>query len=551
MAFAGIPPRPFTLGEKISGSVGTLKPAGGGAATEDKAPRDSEATGIIRMIGLSRAEFFHDPAGDPYVTAPVDDHRETYALSSRGYWSWLNHTLYQRTRKSPSKTAMQAATATLAGVARFEGPTYPVHLRVAECAGALWLDLCNPVWQVIRITSKGWEVVTDGPVRFVRTRGMQPLPVPTRRGSLNGLRPFLNVTDKDFQLVIAWLIAGVRPTGPYPALVPTGEQGTAKSTTARVVRRTIDPHRSDLRRPPGNSEDLMISAVNNHVVTLENVSSMPDWLSDDLAALATGGGLSKRGLYTNTEECNLYAQRPLIINGIGQVVTRPDLLDRSLVLQLQVIPDTKRREESEFWPAFDRAHPAILGALLDAVVMALRNHATVRLPQKPRMADFAVWVVAAEPACPWPAGAFLTTYADHTQDAIEAMLDGDPVGDVVRALAPWSGIATELLKELNERTPEAVRWHPKWYSGPRQVADALRRLAPALRRTGIAVTFEKQSHTRRRLIILERTDDAAASGIAGIAAPDAASPDSANVSGLGDRRDRRDRISLVIEKKEG
>jgi len=167
------------------------------------------------------------------------------------------------------------------------------------------------------------------------------------------------------------------------------------------------------------------------------------------------------------------------------------------------------------------------------------------------MADFAVWVTAAESACPWPPGAFLSAYTDNIQDAIEAILDGDPVGDVVRELAPWSGTAKELLKELNDRTPESAKRHPKWYSVPRQVADALRRLTPALRRTGIAVTFDKESHTRRRLIILEPTDDAAAPGIAGIAAPAAASPDSANVSGPGDRGDRRDRISLFKGEKKG
>ena len=186
--------------------------------------------------------------------------------------------------------------------------------------------------------------------------------------------------------------------------------------------------------------------------------------SDDLAALATGGGLSKRALYTDMEESTLNAQRPILLNGIGGVVTRADQLDRSLVLTLPVIQDEHRQEESTFWAAFDRARPAILGALLDAVVMALRNHGSVHLPSKPRMADFAVWAVAAEPVCPWPEGTFLTAYEGHKQDAIEAMLDGHPVGDVVRALAPWTGTAKDLLAELNKRTPEATTTQKSWFS---------------------------------------------------------------------------------------
>ena len=451
-----------------------MAPAGGDAAAEEKVKPDSQATQFIRVLGLTGAEFFHTEAGDLYATVPVNDHKETYPLNSPAYRVWMNHAVYVLTkRKSPSTSALQEATNTLAGMARFEGQTHPVSVRVAECEGALWLDLGDPNWRVVRISEEGWTVVASGPVRFVRPGGMRALPMPTRGGSLLDLRPFVNVADKDFQFVVAWQIAALRPTGPYPLLAFTGEQGTAKSSAARVARRTIDPHRSDLRRPPRNTEDLMVSAVNNHVVALENVSSIPDWLSDDLAALATGSGLSKRALFKDAEECILQAQRPILINGIGQVVTRPDLLDRSLMLQLQVIQDTERREESEFWPAFDRAHPAILGALLDAVVMALRNHRKVQLPYKPRMADFAVWMVAAEPACPWPNGTFLAAYASHKQDAIEAMLDGNPLGDAVRALAPWTGTATDLLAELNRLTPEALTRRKSCFSVPRQVSDAL------------------------------------------------------------------------------
>ena len=521
---------------------------GSGAGDGDENTRVSDATQIVQMAQLVGAELFHTVAGAPYVTVPVGDHRETYGLRARTCLAWLSQIVYATTSRCPSSTALAAATNTLAGIAVFDGPVRRVDVRIAEDEGALWLDLGDPAWRVVRITPEGWDVRAGGSARFRRPPGMLALPVPTRGGSLLDLRPFVNVADEDFLLVCAWEIAALRPTGPYPVLVLTGEAGAAKSSTARAVRRTIDPHESDLRRPPRNTADLMIDAVNNRVVALENVSSLPTWLSDDLAALATGGGLSKRALYTDSEECVLGAQRPILLNGIGRIVTRADLLDRSLLLTLPAIQDEDRQAESEFWAAFRQAHPAILGALLDAVVMALRNHAGVHLPRKPRMADFAVWMVAAEPACPWSAGTFLSAYAGYTQDAIEALLDGDPVGDVVRTLAPWTGTATDLLAEVTRQAPEHVTKRPDWFSVPQQVSDALRRLIPALRKTGIAVTFSKESHTRRRLITLALIDDAAAvgiAGIAGIAAPDAASPDSTNDSGPGDRGDRRDRISLV------
>ena len=240
----------------------------------------------------------------------------------------------------------------------------------------------------------------------------------------------------------------------------------------------------------------MIAATNGHVVAFDNLSRLPGDLSDNLAVLATGGGFAVRQLYTNRDEEIFQAQRPIILNGIGQVATRGDLLDRAIVVTMPPIPEELRRDEATFWREFHRVRPRILGALLDAMSCGLRRLPAVHLKRKPRMADFAMWSVAVEPACPWTDGVFLDAYAGNRQGAVEATLDGDPVADVVRALAPWSGTATALLAELNKRSPENVTKRKDWFSRPRQVSDALRRLAPALRRVGVDVTFKK-SGTRR------------------------------------------------------
>lgn len=109
-------------------------------------------------------------------------------------------------------------------------------------------------------------------------------------------------------------------------------------------------------------------------------------------------------LYSDAEEQIFDAQRPTILNGIPTAATRPDLTERAIVLTLPLIRDEKRQTEAEFWCAFDRALPPILGALLTAVSTALAGVSMVSLTRKPRMVDFATWAVAAEPACPWPAG---------------------------------------------------------------------------------------------------------------------------------------------------
>ncbi len=355
-------------------------------------------------------------------------------------------------------------------------------------------------------------MITDAPVPFRRPRGILPLPEPIRGGSISELRPFVNVaSDDDFVLVVTWELAALRPRGPYPPLVIIAEQGATKTTMTRILRRLSDPNGSDVRRPPRNTEDLMISATNEHVVAYDNLSRLSEDLSDNLSVLATGGGFAVRQLYTNAEECIFTAQRPIILNGISQIATRGDLLDRAIVITLPPISDEQRKDEATFWREFEQAHPRILGALLDAVVIGLQRVDCVHIERKPRMADFAMWGVATEAGCPWAEGTFLQVYAGNRQGAVEAMLEGDPIADVALKMAPWDGTATEMLAKLNALVPENLTKQRDWITRPRQVSDALRRLAPGLRRIGVDVAFTRSGHGRTRLIKIRRLDASASS----------------------------------------
>ena len=140
----------------------------------------------------------------------------------------------------------------------------------------------------------------------------------------------------------------------------------------------------------------MIAASNGWIISFDNLSHVPSWLSDALCLLATGGGFSTRELYTDSEEVLFDAQRPVILNGIEELASRGDLLDRTIVLYLPSISEEKREPESAFWAAFESARPALLGAFLDVVSGALSRLPDIKLPKKPRLADFAVWATAIE-----------------------------------------------------------------------------------------------------------------------------------------------------------
>lgn len=475
---------------------------------EQSAPRPSQSTLLLQLA--SAAELWHC-GDDAYATVPVGDHFEHWPVRSRRLRTWLSHEYFKAHRCACGSQALADAILSIEGRARFDGSERTAHVRVAEHQGAIYLDLCDMDWRVVKITGTGWSVLPNDavPVRFRRAKAMLTLPDPEPDGTLDDLKQFLNVSsDADFSLVVGWLFGALRPDRPTPVLCINGEQGSAKSTTSRVCRSLVDPNAAPLRCEPREPRDLAIAANNSRVIALDNLSNLPPWLSDALCRLSTGGGFATRMLYENDEEAIFNALRPVLVNGIEEVATRSDLLDRLLRITLPPIPEQKRRTESDMWRDFEAARPKLLGALLSAVSTALRRIDEVRLPSAPRMADFAAWGVAAELSLPWRAGAFMEAYTDNRSEAHELAIETSIVGSATRAFAAqvreWSGTASELLKELNQRRDDNDA--PKgWPSKPHVLSGALRRIAPNLRQVGVHIEFDQRVGRQRTRTITIRT----------------------------------------------
>jgi hypothetical protein len=259
-----------------------------------------------------------------------------------------------------------------------------------------------------------------------------------------------------------------------------------------------------LRSLPRQERDLFIAANNGHVLAFDNLSALPCWLSDTLCRLASGGAFAIRRLYTDQDEVLFDAARPVILNGIEDVVTRPDLADRALFLTLRPISEARRRPEKMLWQEFDVARPRLLGALLDAVTHGLQTLPQVGLDGLPRMADFAVWATACESAV-GPAGSFARSYAVNRRAAIDDAIDADLVATCVRQLmaerGSWAGSATDLLRIGRERTSDGA-WSDRtaWPKTPRALAGRLRRAQTFLRAVGVEITFGREGHAGHRII---------------------------------------------------
>jgi hypothetical protein len=409
----------------------------------------SLATELVELVTNSNAELWHDPTSQqPYITVTIDHHREHYRLDTRAAHDWLARLAHQTLGRVPSGQAVTDAARALSATERYDGAAHSVGVRLAAFGDSLVLDLGDPSWRVVVITPSGWHIEELSPIRFRRPRGMLALPEPVPGGSLNPLRELLQITSEaTWTQLVGWQLGMFAPSGPYPVEMLLGEQGSGKSLLGRFQRGLIDPHMTPLRGPVRDERDLMIAASHAHVVALDNISRIPNWLADSLCRIATGGGFATRALRTDDDEHIIAVTKPVMLTAISAVITRGDLLDRATVISLPTIPESRRRSESTLLAEYEALRPSLLGAELDLVVAALRERAGVKASALPRMADHVLWVMAAEKALGWVPGTYARAYSQQQQDAVEIQLDGDALVHALRHLMAdreiWKGTPTE------------------------------------------------------------------------------------------------------------
>jgi hypothetical protein len=473
-----------------------------------KKEKESPSQQILSLVLKDGTELFHTPEGEPFLTIAVNRHFETRPIGGdrRDFKNFLGKLYYESSGVVASETTINEAISVLIGKARFGAHEHRVHVRIAEHEGCMYFDLADESWRSVKISPEGWEVVATPPVKFRRPSGMLALPVPIPNGNINVLRPFMNLgTEDQWILAIGWLIGCLRPSGPYPILAVGGQHGSSKTTLTKLLKRFIDPVKAPSRSAPKNEHELAISANNALVLTFDNLSKVQPWFSDALCRLATGSGFSTRAYYTDDSERLFESSRPVIINSIHLDITRPDLLDRAIILTLPTIERSRRLPENTFWPRFEAVLPEFLGALFTAVSVAQRRLPEVELSELPRMADFAKWVAAAETAFGWAPGTFIAAYDRNrtitNELALEASVIVQPIEQLISE-SPWEGTATDLHRVLTDQNcVNGQRCVDGLPTNPQKLAEELNRIAPNLRATGINIEFPQTPGSRSRKLI--------------------------------------------------
>lgn len=471
---------------------------------EQESRRTSQATQVLDIF--KDEELFHTPDREAFATVSSGRGSATYSVKSEAFEAMVRQRFYEKHGRAPSEGALQEALGTLSARAQFEGTEHSVFTRVGWDDDNVYLDLANEAGEAVRIGPGGWQVVEQPTVKFRRVATQKPLPVPTEGGDLAMLRPFVNCEDAEFKLILGWLLGCFQPDAPYPHLILQGDQGSGKSTTAKNLVTVLDPKKAPLRSIPRSEGDLLIAANNCLIPTFDNLSGLKQWLSDALCRLSTGGGAGTRTLYSNFDESVLEVRRPVLLTGITDLATAPDLIDRSIICWLPAVPGEDRKSEADC--RLDREpvqHARILGALCSAVSSSLANRESVDETALPRMADFVKFVLAAESHLPSEPGPFLDVYRRNIAQANRVAVESCPVASGVVKLASnldnWSGTATQLLEALeqegyvSERTIASQGWpkNAKWLS------DRLRKAKPALEKLGVRVEFDRKTDRQIRI----------------------------------------------------
>ncbi|MFI6981533.1 ATP-binding protein [Embleya sp. NPDC050154] len=401
----------------------------------------------------------------------------------------------------PSQSALADAMTVLEGIAAATDPI-PVHLRVAGDAELVVIDLGTADGRCVIAEPDGWHVAERAPVLFRRSGAMSPMPEPIRDDvGFAHLRDLLNMDDTTFHQLVAWLVAAWIPHIPHPVLTFKGEQGTGKSKAAQLVIGLVDASPATKRSQPRDVKTWATQAFNSWALCLDNVSTIPPWLSDTLCKAVTGDGIIDRALYTDDDVVVLTFRRVLAMTTIDAGAFAGDLAERLLMLDLQLIEEHHRRSEEDLDRTYATARPNVLAALLDLLCEVLRVLPDVRLERMPRMADYARVLAAVDTVQGWNT---LDNYVASSQRVAADALEGDPFGSAVAHFIETHGAWTGTTAHLLDLIPPPETHHPKWPKDATRAGGQLRRLAPLFRSIGITYddTARSSDRHRHRLITL-------------------------------------------------
>lgn len=477
---------------------------------KNKADKSQETKGtaaqlIIDSVLSSGAVLFHDQYKRAYIS-PHGDGGEVLRLNSEEFSSWIYKSYWEKSKKPLPRDADRQIVQVLTALARFNGSLHHLEIRLARKDDELWYDLADG--NAIRITDKTWEVVKKPPILFRRVQ--QSVQVQPERGQVvEHLLNYVNIDDDEEKLLfLVYVVAAFIPGFPHPLLILHGSQGAGKTTPMRVIKELVDPSAIQGTPLPNQVSEFVQLADHHAFLYFDNLSNLPTKMSDALARVSTGDSYSKRRLYSDDDDVIYFIRKTIALNGINQVITKPDLLDRSILIKLERITPQKRRSEKEFWPAFHHDKPEILGAIFDVLVKALATYPTIEPGEVFRMADFTHWGCAIAEAAGYGQQAFMDAYRHNLDRQNEEAIEASPVAKAIilfmKGKYGWEGSPEELRSQLTKHKDVfdlGLSSSPLWPKAPEWMTRRLNDVQTNLNAIGIRVEIERTPEGRKIVLI--------------------------------------------------
>jgi hypothetical protein len=379
-----------------------------------------------------------------------------------------------------------------------------IHLRVAPSKhGGVVVDLCDKQNKRVLMNAGNVSILdSDSNVLFKRSPTMSALPIPADKGNLKTLVPYLNMSAEHRYLFIGWLsycLTHPKGTSPYPILIIKGGAGSGKSSLCKMIlRQLIDNNSCGVQMFPSDVKDLAISSQNQHVIIMDNMRALTKQWSDILCVASTGGSITSRKLYSDSEESLLYLHAPMVLNGIHNFIVEPDLASRCVTIQLLNISPAKRREESVLAKKLAKDMPKIFRGLLDLSAKLLEKEATAKVIHSERMIEFSRWLTVMEVVEGKKAGELQLIYCRNIR---QAMLNTVQENYLAMALlnfasnlpeSNWQGTPTQLLQSLEEIAPNnIINRRADWPNNPISMSKRLRILENVLESQGVTLEFSQ------------------------------------------------------------
>lgn len=324
-------------------------------------------TQVIATLNCAQDQY-----GGFVVSAPIGQRIETVNIDSAVGEDVIRAVMKDASGKMPPKSLMDNIKAEIRIGVRHAGRQVITHRRVAYSEGTYTIDLGDATGRVVKISNGQWDLA-GGDTAFIRQRGYAALPEPAQPQStrhaltlLLQLVERLGVPKSRAPLVIVLLVCWLKEGVTYPVLALYGAPGGGKSTAALQLLMLVDPPATwQLPNIAQSVGHIAAAAQARHILTIDNASKFSAELQDILCTCSTGGEILQRELYTNGGVVVLPIHRGVMVTSVSPVITRPDLMSRTIPVEFT--PREDRRSAAELMDEFNAHSSELFGALVELV----------------------------------------------------------------------------------------------------------------------------------------------------------------------------------------